>query len=435
MNKKIVTRFAPSPTGFLHIGGVRTALFSYLYARQNDGTFALRIEDTDKARNREEWTEGLIDDLDWLGLKHDVFVKQSERVEVHKLYIKKLIDTGFAYISKEEVTKEGERDEVIRFKNPNKKVVINDLIRGDVEVDTTDLSDFIIARSMEEPLYHLAVVVDDYEMGITHVIRAEEHLSNTPRQILIQEAIGAPRPIYAHLPLVLAEDRSKLSKRKHGESVSLTFYRNKGYLPEAILNCVALIGWNPGTDQEIFSLDELIKNFDLNKVQKAGAAFNIEKLNWFNKKYLEKLTDKEFLEKAKNFLPENFPLKILPLIREKIQYFGEIPDLLNGELSFVNEVPSYDKESLKWRQEKDLLNTKDYLKQVIEILSSLEDFSKEKIKDAIWPLAGSKGKGNVLWPVRYALSGKEKSPDPFVIAYILGKEETIERLKFAHDSI
>ena len=223
MNNKIVTRFAPSPTGFLHIGGVRTALFSYLYARQNNGTFALRIEDTDKARNKEEWTVGLIQDLEWLGLKHDVFAKQSERTDRYRAHIEKMIGNGTAYISKEKVVEVGQRDEVIRFKNPNKKVVINDLIRGNVEVDTTDLGDFIIARSIDEPVYHLAVVVDDFEMGITHVIRAEEHLSNTPRQILIQEAIGAPRPFYAHLPLVLAGDRSKLSKRKHGETVSLTY--------------------------------------------------------------------------------------------------------------------------------------------------------------------------------------------------------------------
>ena len=263
--KKVVTRFAPSPTGFLHIGGVRTALFSYLFAKQNKGDFVLRIEDTDKERNKEEWTEDLISDLAWLGLKHDVFAKQSERFDIHKKYLQKLIESGHAYISKETPTEPGQRDEVIRFKNPNKKVTINDLIRGEVTVDTTDLNDFVIARSMDEPLYHLAVVIDDFEMGVTHVIRGEEHLSNTPRQILIQEAIGAPRPIYAHIPLVLAPDRSKLSKRKHGESVSLTYYREQGYLPEAILNFVAMIGWNSGTDQEIFSLDELIKEFKIEK--------------------------------------------------------------------------------------------------------------------------------------------------------------------------
>jgi glutamyl-tRNA synthetase len=435
MTNKIVTRFAPSPTGFLHIGGVRTALFSYLFAKQNKGVFALRIEDTDKERSKEEWTTGLIDDLAWLGLKHDVFIKQSDKVEIHKTYIQRLIDSGHAYISKEKVVEEGQRDEVIRFKNPNKKVTINDLIRGDVVVDTTDLGDFVIARSLEEPVYHLAVVIDDFEMGITHVIRAEEHLSNTPRQILIQEAIGAPRPIYAHLPLVLAEDRSKLSKRKHGETVSLTYYRNRGYLPEAILNFVALIGWNPGTDQEIFSLDELIKAFDLSKVQKGGAIFNVQKLDWTNKQYIEKMSMDDFKKSAKKFIPENISEKLLPLIKEKVNKFSDIDELIKGELAFINPLESYSKESLKWKSEPDLVNTKVYLKTIIGILSSLTDFTKESIKTALWPLAEEKGKGNVLWPMRYALSGKDKSPDPFIISEILGKEETIKRLTFAYEYI
>lgn len=433
MNNKVITRFAPSPTGFLHIGGVRTGLFSFLFARQNGGTFALRIEDTDKVRSKQEWTDGLVDDLSWLGLKHDVYVVQSDRLGSHQSYIKKLIDSGHAYISKEKVVEEGQRDEVIRFKNPKKKITFTDMIRGDITVDTTDLGDFVIARSIEEPVYHLAVVVDDFEMGITHVIRAEEHISNTPRQILIQEAIGAPRPLYAHLPLVLAEDKSKLSKRKHGESVSLTYYRNKGYLPEAILNFVALIGWNPGTDQEIFSLSELIDVFDLSKIQKGGAVFNVQKLNWVNKQYIDKMTLEEFTGKAKKFLPENVSEKLLPLIKEKVSYFGEIQSIIDGELSFTKPLPSYDKESLKWKQEPDLINTKKYLKEIIDTISVLNNFTKESVKEAIWPMAEKIGKGNILWPMRYALSGKEKSPDPFIISEILGKEETLKRLNFAYE--
>ncbi|MEK7464135.1 MAG: glutamate--tRNA ligase [Patescibacteria group bacterium] len=433
MSNNVITRFAPSPTGFLHIGGVRTALFSFLFARKNKGVFALRIEDTDKVRSKNEWTDALINDLEWLGLKHDVFVRQSDKADIHKAYIKKLIDSGHAYVSKEKVVEEGQRDEVIRFKNPNKKVVITDLIRGEVTVDTTDLGDFVIARSIGEPVYHLAVVIDDFEMGITHVIRAEEHLSNTPRQILIQEAIGAPRPIYAHLPLVLAEDRSKLSKRKHGETVSLTYYRNKGYLPEAILNFVALIGWNPGTDQEIFALDELIEVFDLSKVQKGGAIFNVQKLDWTNKQYIEKMSLENFVAAAKDFIPAGTSPKLFPLLKEKASKFSDIVELLEGELSFVNPLAAYPKESLKWKQEKDLETTKRHLKTVIEKLSQLEDFSKESVKAVLWPIAESAGKGNVLWPMRYALSGREKSPDPFSISEILGKEETLKRLTFAHD--
>ena len=197
-----------------------------------------------------------------------------------------LVSSGHAYISKEEAQEEGKRSEVIRFKNPNKKVTFHDLIRGEVTFDTTELKDFVIAKSMEEPLYHLAVVIDDHEMGITHIIRGEDHISNTPRQILIQEAIGAIRPIYAHLPLILAADRSKLSKRKHGEFVSLPFYRDRGYLKNAIINFMALLGWNPGTDQELFSIDDLIKQFDIVRVQKSGAIFDTTKLDWLNREYV-----------------------------------------------------------------------------------------------------------------------------------------------------
>ena len=350
----IVTRFAPSPTGVLHMGGVRTALFSYLFAKQNNGKFVLRIEDTDKARNKQEWTDGLLNDLAWLGFKHDELYIQSERAGIHKKYLEKLIADGFAYVSKETPTEPGQRDEVIRFKNPNKKVIIHDLIRGEVEVDTTDLGDFVIARSIDEPVYHLAVVIDDFEMGITHVIRAEEHLSNTPRQILIQEAIGAPRPTYAHLPLVLAPDRTKLSKRKHADIASLTPFRERGYLPEAILNFVALIGWNPGTDKEIFTLDELIQEFRLDKVQKGGAIFNIEKLNWINKEHINRMTSDAQFAKILEQIPQGIDLivvrKIQKLILDRINAFGEIKALFDqGEFSFFFAKPEYAKEKLLWK--------------------------------------------------------------------------------------
>jgi len=437
----IITRFAPSPTGFLHIGGVRTALFSYLFARQNKGKFALRIEDTDTERNKEEWVKAIIDDLAWLGLDFDSFARQSERADLHTKYIKKLIDSGAAYISKEIPREAGQREEVIRFKNPNKIVIVNDLIRGEVKVDTTDLKDFVIARSLTEPIFHLAVVVDDFEMGITHVIRAEEHLSNTPRQILIEEAIGAPRPIYAHLPLVLATDKSKLSKRKHGETVSLTYYRNRGYLPEAIINFVAMLGWNPGTDQEIFSLSELVEKFSLDKVQRGGAVFNIEKLNWFNKKYIEKLTDAQVLEQSKKFVPEWLLAKpellshLLPLIRDKISTFGDIPGLFttNGELAFVEGVPTYNSDLLLWKKNPDREVARENLIKCKELLSSLSEaeFTTDKIRSVLWPYAEEKGKGEVLWPLRVALTGQEKSPDPFTCASILGKKETLGRIEEA----
>lgn len=433
MEKKVITRFAPSPTGLFHVGSYRTALFSYIFALQNKGKFVLRIEDTDKIRSKKEYEQNIIDSLSWLGLKYDEFYRQSDRTEIYKNYIKKLIDSGNAFVSKETPKEAGDREEVIRFKNPNKKVVFNDLIRGKIEFDTTELGDFIIAKSIDEPVFHLVVVIDDYEMGITHIIRGEDHISNTPRQMLIYEALGLPLPLYAHIPLVLGTDRSKLSKRKGALAVSE--YRDRGYLPEALINFMVLLGWNPGTDQEILSMSEIIEKFKLEKVQKSGAIFNEEKLNWMNKKYIEKMDNKTFTEKIKDYIPKDTSEKLIPLIKEKINKFSDIEGLLSGELSFAKSLENYPKESLKWRDEKDFVNTKNYLEQIIKLLENANDFTKESVKSIIWPLAEEKGKGNVLWPMRVALSGKEKSPDPFTISEILGKEETLKRLKFAHESI
>ena len=230
-DKKVVTRFAPSPTGFMHMGSVRTALFCYLFARQNKGSFLLRIEDTDKLRSKKEFDDAIIDSMKWLGLEYDnadAVPRSSKRGAMYRKYIEQLLQSGKAFVSKEEAVEAGQRTEVIRFKNPNKIIKFTDLIRGEIEFDTTELGDFIIAKSLDEPVFHLAVAVDDFEMGITHIIRGEDHISNTPRHILIFEAIGAPRPIFAPLPLVLAPDKSKLSKRKHGEIVSHDYYKKLG---------------------------------------------------------------------------------------------------------------------------------------------------------------------------------------------------------------
>lgn len=436
MHKNIVTRFPPSPTGFLHLGRARTAIFNYLITKKNGGRMIFRFEDTDKARSKKEYEQVMQDSLLWLGIKWDneIIERQSERLEIYKKYLHKLISDDKAYISKEKILegdKAGQENEVVRFRNPNIRITFTDLIRGDITIDTTDLEDFIIARNIDEPLYHLAVVVDDFEMGVTHIIRGDDGISNTPRQILIQQGIGAPQPLYGHLPLVLGPDRSKLSGRKGAASV--TDLQRLGYLPEALVNFLALLGWNPGTDQEIFSMDELIEVFDISKIQKAGAVFNIEKLNWFNKQYIGKLSDADFFTHAKIFLPADFSVKLLPLIKEKISFFAQIPELLETELSFITTPPTYQKESLKWKQENDLVNTRIYLQTIIEKLSQLSDFSKESVKETVWPLAEEKGKGNILWPMRFALSGKDKSPDPFTMSEILGKEETLKRLSFAYE--
>ena len=287
-DKTIIVRFPPSPTGLLHIGGARTALFNYLFAKHLGGKIVLRYEDTDKERSKPDYVKNIEECLVWLGIKFDGEpVYQSKRTEIYKKYLKDLVVAGQVYESKEEGKEvEGKRSSVLRFKNPNIRITWNDLVRGEVTFDTTDLGDFVVAKSFDEPLYHLAVVVDDFEMGITHVLRGEDHISNTPRQILIQRAINAPQPLYGHIPLILAPDRSKLSKR-HG-AVAVTEYRDRGYLPEALINYLALLGWNPGTDKEMYTPEELIADFSLDRVQKGGAIFNEEKLRWINKQHMKR---------------------------------------------------------------------------------------------------------------------------------------------------
>jgi len=432
----IVTRFAPSPTGTLHTGGARTALIDFIYAKQNNGRYILRIDDTDKARSTKEYEAEIIDDLHWLGIIEDERFYQSDRLDRHQFFLKKLLDENKAYLSKEEVKEEGQSPEVIRFRNPNRVVTFQDAIRGEVSVDTTDLGDFIIAKDINTPLYHFASIVDDFELGITEVIRAEEHLSNTPRQILMWEAIGAPLPNFAHLPLILAPDRTKLSKRKHADIAAVGEFRKKGYLPEAIVNYIAFLGWNPGTDEEILSLDDLIKQFNIAKVQKGGAIFNQEKMDWYNREYLRKLSPDEFLKTAEPFLSEIKGLphysdermkQIIPFLLDHIYTLGEIHTLAStGDIQYFFETPNYDKA---------LLKDTAFLADSIKLIGTVpeDNFTAETVKQAIWDFATEKGRGAVLWPMRTALSGKEKSADPFTIAEIIGKEETLNRLTHAEN--
>ncbi len=430
------------------MGSVRAALFNYLFAKHNGGQFLLRIEDTDKARSTKEHGQNIIDSLKWLQLEWDGdYIRQSDRTAIYKEHIEKLIASGAAYISKEEIKKEGDRAEVVRLKNPGRKVTFHDEIRGDITFDTTELGDFIIARSVTEPIYHFTVVVDDYLTGVTHVIRGEDHISNTPRQILIQEAIGAPRPIYAHLPLILAADRSKLSKRKHGEKVSLSHYINEGFLRDAVINYMALLGWNPSSsttsgdtvkqDQEIFSLKELIALFDLTKIQKAGAIFNEEKLRWFNREYMQKLPPEALSAEIAKILEEKYPAKsvkellpkILSLILERSSVTSDVRQMIAaGDVDYYFNAPILDTAKINWKTVPPE-TTKAHLEKIIGILGTLaENATAEIIKAAIWPYAEEVGKGEVLWPTRYALSGRDKSPDPFTLAAILGKIETEKRL-------
>ncbi len=320
----------------------------------------------------------------------------------------------------------------------------HDEILGDIAVDTTDLEDFIIARDFDSPLYHFTVVVDDFEMGITHVIRGKEHVANTPRQILIQEAIGAPRPIYAHLPLILSADRKKLSKRDPNVTPALT-YRDNGYLPQALLNFMALTGWNPGGTQEVFTKEELITLFSLERVQRSDGIFNPEKLEWLNKEHIKRLAPDELTKHIETYLSadiKNLPgysreklLRITPILAEHISHFGEITLFSrDGELTYYFEQPTYQKEKLFWKTDRDttkLIDRLERIKTLVDEGVSELHFTQENVKNALWSYAEEEGRGEVLWPTRYALSGRDKSPDPFQLAEIFGKKETLKRLEYA----
>ena len=433
MAEKVVTRFPPSPTGYLHIGGVGTALFNYLFAAHHGGAMFLRFEDTDKERSKKEYEDDILEALRWVGIPYTIppIARQSERTDVYKKYFAKLVEQGAAYEAEEAKDDPGKR--VVRFKNPNITITFDDLIRGTVEFDTTDLGDFVIARGMDEPLYHLAVVIDDHEMGVTHVIRGEEHISNTPRQILLLEALGFARPAYAHLPLILAPDRTKLSKR-HG-AVSANEYRAQGYLPEALVNYLALLGWNPGTEQELYTLDELVKEFTLERVHKSGAIFDIEKLKWFNHEHLKRLSDEQFAQRLQDFRGgEPADPSLVPLLRERSQTLKDAADALaSGEYDFLHGTVAAAPILLVAGAKTDAASAAKHLQKASELLAALSDqsFTSQSVKEAIFPYATEQGRASVLWPMRVALSGKEKSPDPFTLAALLGKKTTLERLGLA----
>lgn len=444
----IVTRIPPSPTGHLHIGTARTALFNYLFAKHYGGKMVFRSEDTDKARSTKEFEQEIIDGLKWLGLSwedEDTVVRQSERAPLYRTYLEKMIADGTAYLSEEESKNTlGEMVTIVRLKNPNKFITFNDLVRGDITFDTTELGDIVIARSIDDALYHFTVVVDDFTMGVTYVLRGDDHIPNTSRQILIQEAIGAPRPIYAHLPLILATDRSKMSKR-HG-AVSLNEYKKAGYTKEAIINYLALLGWNPGTEKEIFTLDELIADFSTEHIHKAGAVFDIKKFAWFNKEHLNKLSVEDFT----TYITEAFPSKLssmpqyseerlarsIPTIRERINTRLEFHELTEaGEYDYLFSTLEYETSILKWKNDDSVADTLPRLEKALETLKTADFTSSEAIKSTLWPLAEELGKGELLWPLRVSLSGQERSPDPFTLAFILGEEETLLRIKSACDKI
>jgi glutamyl-tRNA synthetase len=437
----IKVRFPPSPTGLCHVGTARMAIVNYLFARRHNGQIVFRSEDTDRERSTREFEADIIEQLQWLGLSWDEFYRQTERTNIYRAKLHELIRGNRAYVSEEESKKEaGTTVRVIRLRNPGRVITFNDVLRGDITFDTAELGDLVIARSESDPLYHFAVVVDDAEMGITHVIRGEDHISNTPRQILIQEALGYSRPVYAHYPLHLATDRSKLSKRKG--DVAVRSYREKGYLPEALLNYLACLGWSAPSEKEILSLPEMIQTFALDDLHTSGAVFDVEKLRWYNREYLLKMPHDMFATHALSHLealmrprvPWNVDRAraILPLIRERIHVLSDLDELVEtGEFDYFFMPPTIESARIPDRKSTPE-DAAVHLKHVRSIIETMPDTIDAKaLKAALWDYATEKGRGAVLWPLRYALSGRERSPDPFVLAAVLGKEETLSRVTTA----
>ena len=480
-HQPVVTRFAPSPTGFLHIGSVRTALYAYLFARKHGGTFILRIEDTDKSREVEGSIQHIQESMKWLGIDWDYgpdkpgafgSCLQSDRLDIYKKYAEQLVHKGLAYpdpYTNEEVagfraTAEAEKrpflfrdyrppvvgrwdgTQPLRFKVPEiKRYQWHDAVRGDLTAGEEMVDDIIIIKADGYPTYNFAHIIDDLEMGVTHVMRGEEFISSTPKFLSIYDALEIPYPIFVTLPPIMGPDgKKKLSKRDGAKD--LLEYKADGYLPEAMRNFLALIGWNPGGEQELFPDKELIKSFTLEKIQRSGGAFNEDKLRWMNKEYLALQTPEfklgylnEALSEETKKLPQFSAArvaKIVPIVFERIHNQAEIRETLKtGEYDFAFIAPQYEVELLKWKSDNSATEALPRLQNVAKLLNEADFASPETIKAALWTYADTTGRGEVLWPLRTALSGRERSPDPFMIAYIIGKEETLSRIKTACDKI
>lgn len=480
-SQTVVTRFAPSPTGFMHIGGVRTALFAYLYAKKNQGTFILRIEDTDKAREVAGSIEHIQDSLRWLGIEWDYGPDkpgsfgsciQSERLPIYKAWAEKLIEKGLAYpdpYTEEELATLREKAKVekrpflyrdhrpttfgvwdgttpLRLKAPEvKRYTWHDVVRGELSAGEEMVDDIILIKSDGYPTYNFAHIIDDHEMGVTHIMRGDEFISSTPKFLSIYDALGFPYPAFVTLPPILRDDRTKKLGKRDGAKDILE-YRTEGYLPAAMMNYLALIGWNPGTDQEFFTHDELVAAFDITKIQRAGGAFNEEKLLWMNKQHLLAQPAAEQASYVKSFLPTSLTTlpqysedrlrRLIPTILERIHVGQDIVTAsAAGEYDFAFKTPEFNTTLLQWKNDESVAAAHPRLVKVVELLSGADFSTPDTVKATLWPYAETVGKGEVLWPLRVALSGQERSPDPFVLAYILGREETILRLKTACDKI
>ncbi len=479
MLNKVVTRFAPSPTGFMHIGGVRTALYAYLWARKNKGVFILRIEDTDKEREVAGSTEHIIESLRWLGINWDegpdvppgphAPYRQSERLALYQKYALNLLDRGLAYpdpYTEEEV--EGFRQKAklekkpflyrghrpafaeasmgkpenfikwngarpLRFKTPEiKSYKWHDLVYGELSAGEEALDDFILIKSDGYPTYNFAHIVDDIEMGVTHVMRGQEFISSTPKFLSVYEALKIKPPFFATLPPILAPDgKKKLGKRDGAKDI--LEYKSEGYLPAALANFLAFLGWNPGDDREIFTMDELVEAFDISKIGHSGARANFEKLDWINREHIRKLSASDLRDSIWEYLPNQLKIeKIVPIIAERIYKWKDVRDMVErGDIDFFYKKPEIKKEKLIYKNTP-LERTSENLLKAVEALEKLEaeNFTAENVRDALLKAADKlESRGELLHPVRYALSGLDSSPDPFVIAEVIGKSETLSRLR------
>ncbi len=465
MSEKVRVRFAPSPTGFLHIGGVRTALFNWLYARNQSGTFVLRIEDTDASRSTDESIEEILSAMDWLGMNHDEGPhRQTERQDLYNEKIQALLDAGQAYRCycsqeridqlRKELQAEGknpkydglcrnrkdqpEEPHVIRLKVPLEgTTVFNDLLRGNVSWDNSELDDFILQRTDGTPTYNFVVVVDDADMKISHVIRGDDHLSNTPKQVLIFDALSLPRPKFAHISMILGADKTRLSKR-HGATSTLA-YRDMGYLPEAVVNYLARLGWSHG-DQEIFSREELIEYFSMDSITTSPAVFNPEKLLWVNEQTIQATPDAELAKLVEPFLVKEKILeeghdwspadieRAMPALKTRGKTLIEVAQA--GEFYFKDAIEYEEKAVTKFLK----AETKPLLEAVIAGIEgmndpleseALETLFKKTVEDAGLKL------GKLAQPVRVALTGKTASPGIYDVVILLGKERSLARLKHA----
>ena len=432
LSSNVKVRFAPSPTGYLHIGGARTALFNWLFARHNKGIFLLRIEDTDQQRSTEDATQAILDSMKWLGLDWDEGPYfQSQRLSIYKQHAEKLVALGKAFYDTDE---EGRK--AIRFKMQDGTTEIDDLIHGTITFDASLIEDFVILKADGFPTYNFACVVDDAEMGITHIIRGDDHISNTPKQIALYNAFGFKMPEFAHIPMILGEDGSRLSKR-HG-ATSVTEYRDKGYLPHALVNFLALLGWSPGNDQEIISIQEMIEKFTLKRVNKTSAQFNNTKLDWMNGQYIKNTPIKHlttavkvFFEKAGIDLTKTSPEWLSNLVTLYHERFKTFQDLLNQTRFFFTDTIEYDQAAVDKFLKKEGIC--ELLKEVHSVISLIDNFDKKHLEDSLRVLTTRVGVGfsKLAQPMRVAITGKSVSAGIFETMELLGKERTLNRLDYS----